>query len=48
MISGLSDKCHNQREEKLGEHDSIVKTPYKFNQVVQPRFVDLTSRCPVE
>ena len=34
--------------EKLEEHDSIVKTPSELNPVVQPRYVDLTSRCPVE
>ena len=30
--------------EKVGEHDSTVKTPYELNPVVQPRYVDLTSR----
>ena len=34
--------------EKLGEHDSVVKTPPELNAVVQPRYVDLTSSCPVE
>ena len=47
MISRLSDKYHDQCEEKLGENNSIVKTPSKLNPVVQPKCVDLTSRCPV-
>ena len=34
--------------EKLGEHDSIAKTPSELNAVVQPRYVDLTSSSPVK
>ena len=28
--------------------ETIVKTPSESNAVVQPRYVDLTSSCPVE